>query len=400
MLRLAHTADLHLTDGRRFADTRACLEHIVEDGRTVGVDAWLVVGDLTGTTVPHRASPTERNALARVFQAMAETGPVVIVVGNHDQAEDVAIFGRLKGDHAITVVDRPAIVDLSAMRAAEGAWLPLRLYCLPYPQKAWLLAGGIEGTVEDQNARYAGGLREILAHWRVDAAQARAAGLHTAGAMHINVGGSKVAGGEVLIGQEIELAPHDLDELGLDYIALGHIHLHQQMAQRAWYSGSPSAQDFGATDAKGYCLVDLEPGLAPTVEHRPTPSRKLVTLHVRWNAEAHAFEPQDPEPPACEGAEVRVRVELGEDDVAACPLEQIEQMARSSGAHAVVVERRVVPKARVRSEAIAAAVTLPDQITAYFDSLGASGPDAAQRQRALAKLADLETPTTTEDVAA
>lgn len=395
MLRLAHTADLHLTDGRRFADTRACLEHIVEDGRAHGVDAWLVVGDLTGTTVPHRASPTERNALAAIFQAMAQSGPVVIVVGNHDQADDVAIFGRLKGVHPIIVVDRPAIVDLSSPTFGGP---PLRLYCLPYPQKAWLLAGGIEGTVEDQNARYAGGLREILAHWRLDAEQARAAGLHTVGAMHINVGGSKVAGGEVLIGQEIELAPHDLDELALDYVALGHIHLHQAMAQRAWYSGSPSAQDFGATDAKGYCLVDIEAGCELRVEHRPTPSRKLVTVDVRWNPDTQEFE-QDAAP-IVEGAEVRVRVAVDESCVASCPLDRLTQIALDAGAHAVDVERRVVPKTRVRSEAIAAALTLPDQITAYFDSLGRTGPDAAQRQRALAKLADLEAPTTTEDVAA
>lgn len=52
----------------------------------------------------------------------------------------------------------------------------------------------------------------------------------------------------------------------VDYWALGDIHKSQQMADKAWYSGSPIQHDFGDLQPKGVLSVVVEKGEEPQVE--------------------------------------------------------------------------------------------------------------------------------------
>jgi len=132
---------------------------------------------------------------------------------------------------------------------------------------------------------------------------------------------------------------------------------------------------------------------------RRTPARRLVTAEIRWDGEKWTQR----EAVDVAGAEVRVRIEMREDHAQTCPLEEIE--AAFAGADAVKLERRILPKTRVRSEAITRAVTTEEKLVAYWDSLGKSAPSAEQRTRALAKysglyVTDAERPETQEEDAA
>lgn len=69
------------------------------------------------------------------------------------------------------------------------------------------------------------------------------------------------------------------------------------------------------------------------------------------------------------------------------------------GAHSVKVERRILPKVRIRSEAITKAVTLEDQLNAYFDSLQDPPPEE-QRSRVLSKLSELHSEPVEQEAAA
>lgn len=383
MPRIASTGDWHLTEGPRFADTVRCLEFIADDGAAHGADLFVVGGDLAGTTVPHRATPLERNTLAGIFQRMANHAPVVIVYGNHDYGHaldgDLEIYGELRARHPIVVVSRPTALDVAG----------LHLFVLPFPSKRWAMAaGGLGGGLENQKQGMEGGLRAILAAWRIAAAEARGAGIAAVGAMHINIGGSRVGGGEVMIGQEIELAPHDLADLGFDAGLLSHIHLEQSPAPGWRYHGTPARQNFGEQDyACSYNLVDVESGREAVFTQRPTPARRLVTINLHWNGEKLRPDAGYDANAEVAGAEVRVRIEMREDHAASCPLDRIE--ASLAHAHAVKVERRVLPKTRVRSEAIATAVTIEEKLAAFWDSLGRTAPPADARARALAKYSQL-----------
>jgi DNA repair exonuclease SbcCD nuclease subunit len=382
-MRIAHLGDLHLSEGPRFDMTLSCLQFALEASIAADVDVFLVGGDLAGTTVPHRATVREEQALADLFIAMADHAPVIICRGNHC-GDDIGIYHRLVGRHSIAVAQQPAIITVN--RDHLNAF---RIYVMPFPQKRWLLAQSIQGTIEEQNVAYENGLRDILASWRVDAAEARERGEYTAGLMHLTVAGSKIGGGEVLLpGVEISLAPHDLDELGFDVVCLSHIHLFQKVASRAWYAGSPSAQNFGEPDEKGFLLIDVpHPGDEPQVTRVLTPSRGMVTVEGVWDD--HLALVVFGSGKDTQGAEVRLRVAVPEEHAVLGDgqAEMERERLISQGAYSVKVERRVIPRERVRSEAMTLAVTLEDQARAFWESLGENGPSEEQRARCLGKLA-------------
>src|SRR2546426_8582657 len=342
-MRAVQTGDWHLTEGPRFADTMACLDFLVAHGIASYAQLWLVGGDLTGTTVPHVATIAERLGIAGILQAMAEHAPVILVYGNHDYPGDLEIYGRLRARHPIPIVARPDVI------AAAGA----RIYCLPYPSKRWFVGAGAAGALRAQKAGLEEGLRMILADWRRTIAAARAQGIPTLALLHLQVGGAAVRGGEVvlLIGQEVELAPHDLDELGADHVALSHIHRAQPIAANAWYAGSPSAQNHGEwLDQKGFLVVEVTAG-AGQVDFVPTPARRLLTLDVRWRRQANRANGDAPWAydvdlaPQFRGAEVRVRLTLDEADAATCPLAELAAFVREElGAARVLLDRKCSPR--------------------------------------------------------
>ena len=302
-MRIAHLGDLHLTEGPRFESTLKCLRYVVEDGVEHGVQLWLVGGDLSGTTVPHKATPAERNALAEIFIAMAAIAPVVICEGNHEAPEDLSIYGKLRAPHPIAAITRPLALTVAGCR----------MYVLPYPSKRHFVAAAGAGALEQQKVKVEGGLQAILSEWRAD--RREHADLPAVLLAHINIGGCHVAGGEVLIGQEIELAPRDLDELGIGYAALSHIHLHQQVSQVGWYAGSPDRSNFGETDEKGYVIADVTAAGGLTVTRRLTPAQRLVTIRAEWGVDGDVTGwIGDDVPRAAEisGAEVRVLVQVAE----------------------------------------------------------------------------------------
>lgn len=380
MIRVAHTGDLHATEGPRLDDARKALTFIAEDAARQQVDLFAVVGDLSGQASPHRATPAERLVVADFVQACAETAPVVIVRGNHDVAEDLEIYGRLSARYWIHVVNYPSVLEIA------GA----RIYCLPYPSKAWAMASGaVSGSITEQKAGVETNLRALLDAWRLDAADCRQRGVPTVGMFHINIGGSVVGGGEVLIGREVELAPHDLDELGFDGGCLSHIHKAQRMADRWLYAGSPFAQNHGeAMDPKGYALIEIDTEDYSS-DQIPTPSRRLLTIRMKWGQVDGRWCLDDwPRAGEIADADVRLIVEVPEDGVESCPFDKLAGDVSAEGAHHVKLERRILPKTRVRSEAITRAVTISEQLDAYWDSLDPS-PDRDQRARCVELLASL-----------
>lgn len=392
MIRVAHTGDIHLTDGPRFDSTLRCLRHIVADGIQQGVNLWLVGGDMAGTTVPHKQTPRERNALVEILQGMADHAPVVMAYGNHDFPGDLDVFAELRAVHPIFVLDRPEAISVWDDALGLGRGTPARVYVLPYPSKrSYLAAVGAGAGVEDQNADYQHGLRTILAEWRMDREEHATLPAILLG--HINIGGSRVAGGEVLIGQEIELAPVDLDTVGFDYVALSHIHLHQQVAAKAWFAGSPDRSNFGEEDEKGYIIAEVEAGQMPRIIRRLTPAQRLTTIRARWDAEKGWTDRSGATlaPPAeLAGAEVRLVLEIDEDQRSVADVASLEAAVAAAGADAVKVDRRIQPKITVRSETIQQARTIAEKLDAWAASLAKGSVTPEQLARLHVRLGDLQ----------
>jgi exonuclease SbcD len=96
----------------------------------------------------------------------------------------------------------------------------------------------------------------------------------------------------VMLGQEMLLPPSLLRNVAFDYVALGHIHRHQQLGgvrgpaadggAPLVYSGSLDRVDFGEeAEAKGFVVVEVEKGQAHFQFRELASTRRFVTIEVQ-----------------------------------------------------------------------------------------------------------------------
>jgi len=445
-MRIAHLADLHLTDGPRLDDQAETLARVVSDIVATRPDLVIIAGDLSGKTVPHRTTPREREVLYPALVRLAQVAPVEIVYGNHDQAPDLDGLAHLDGQWPIRVRSG-AGTDLVQTPSGQIA-----VYWLAYPTKRWLLAGqeadglaGVQRQIQDR-------LALLFKLWgaRIKRSRARQPDLAHVFEGHVQVSGSRTSGGEVLAGQEIEITRDDLDGLGIDYGALGHIHKRQEIAPRCWYSGSPWRNDYAETEMfKAWHLVDFpfaggwksEPlvdvGEPLAVEEVvfpvpcspadarllviPTDCRRRVTLDYRWAQPDDEDHPRWTRHPARAGvvgelveagkiavddndvtearrqlktkirnADVRMRLTVPQQWAASCPWTDEVERVRQLGAHRIDTERVIEPVLRVRAPAVAEAGTLEDKLRAYWKST-ATELTSKEQASALGCLGELQT---------
>lgn len=402
-LRITGLSDLHITRGPRLDDQRAAFHAYLDAAIAWRPDLWLIGGDLTGTTVPHRSVSEEREVLEGIITRMSGVAPVVIVQGNHDHALDVALLANLGGEwpiYAVSELTDPRDFAFT-VRTPSG---PAHLYVLPWPTKKHLLAGeDAPRGVTEGNRAVQEALGGVLLSWsmRVRRARRSSPGEPHIGLAHLSVAGAVTSGGEVLSGHDVEVSREQLESVGLDYGWLGHLHGDQDVADRWGYPGSHTRNDFGETEAKSARLVTLgAPGpdgrLALTVDRVPSRCRSLVTLTYRWAADTEDGTPRwTVHPSAAElarvaDAEVRMRVTVPEAWAPSCPWADAVAKVQRAGAVRIVEERKTEPALRMRAPAVAAAQTDAERLTAYWGTL-ASPPADPEQAAALACLADLAT---------
>jgi DNA repair protein SbcD/Mre11 len=229
--------------------------------------------------------------------------PVFILTGNHDvpnateRASSVDIFStlevpgirveRLWGVHRIETAAGPvqvaaqAFLPESKLKAHEAC---RGLSIEETRQKMEeILCGNIQGMA-DQIEREAPELPAILA-------------------CHYTVRGAQLGGytGRSLFMQEIQIPLSVVAQPAFDYVALGHIHQHQDLNRGAQppvvYPASIERVDFSEEkEPRGFVLADVAPGHT-TWRHVPTPSRPFVTIRAKLNGQPDAPAPADPTPP-------------------------------------------------------------------------------------------------------
>jgi DNA repair exonuclease SbcCD nuclease subunit len=213
---------------------------------------------------------------------------------------------------------------------------------------------------------------------------------------HFGVAGAKVSAGQPLAGRCAEYPLEPLKELAAQYIGLSHVHLRQQLAPRVWYCGSLSRCDYSETEEKGYHLVrlngtELQPdGSDLNVEFRPSPTRPMVEIHVRYeNGEFRL--PKTVSSDTLKDSRVKVVV-----TVAKGAHQKLGREAQEELRERLLATGPAELKLKIEREAEAEHAALPvsqahsaeGKLRAYWDIKGA--PPADQRERLLAKLANLE----------
>jgi exonuclease SbcD len=390
---IAHVADIHLDE--RPGPSRESLDEQIErllwigqDAQERGAGVMLVAGDL----YEHTSTVAERTAAVHVLTSWARCMPVVVVYGNHDAVGDLDILARLRvSPHPIWVQERPEVIGPN--HHISG----LAVACLPWPRKARLVAQAVDAS-RDLEATARQQMRRILTGFAAQFASTDAARVVLA---HAELGSATLDSGQPLTGRaDIELSPADLAECNADYVALGHIHKHQVVGDRICYAGSPRQTTFGQDALKGYCLVDVERGRPPAIEHRKAPGRELHTIEAAWPVDASpaghvgilVSESDVPveEEPVRPGDIYRLTYSVGEDhrQQAAEQADRAKQQWLAAGAHSVKLDPRVTPTYRTRCKAIREARTNGDRVQAWWTSRDGRPPRAAVM---LDKLAELET---------
>jgi exonuclease SbcD len=271
-MRLLHTSDWHLGRSLHRADLRAAqsqfLDHLVTTVRAEKVDAVLVAGDVYDRAVPPvDAVQMCEDALLRLHDAGAR---VVVISGNHDSARRLGFGSKLLDVAGVHLRTRAAALAEPVLLSDRHG--DVAVYGIPYLEPA-AVRDELPGAPDGHAGVLAHAVRRIAAD-----ADARRAGRRVV-VTHSWVTGGSVCESErdISIGGAGQVPSALFD--GFSYVALGHLHGRQTLADGIRYSGSPLPYSFSeASHRKGSWLVELDAAGTVRAELVPAPVFKQLNV--------------------------------------------------------------------------------------------------------------------------
>ena len=294
-INLLHLADIHIgmeNYGRldsasglnsRVVDFLRRMSQAIDLALEREVDVCIFAGDAYKN---QRPNPPFQREFARRIKRLAEAGvPVVLLVGNHDMASadraasSLDIFGVLDVPGVI-VADREAVHQITCRRGQ-----PLQVATVPYPQRSRLLAREQyqNMTIEELDMEIGRILGENLEDLAGEVMERPEIPAVLAG--HFSVSGAKQGSEKsVMIGRDVVVLKSNLANPAWDYVALGHIHKHQELNGGQHppivYPGSLERIDFGEEkERKGFVMAQIERGKS-SWEFLPLEARRFVTIRL------------------------------------------------------------------------------------------------------------------------
>ena len=405
-LHFIHFADLHLgIENYGYIDPATGLHTRVQDFtanlRTIfdlaieeEVDLVLFSGDAYKNCDPN---PTHQREFASQIRRLQKSGiPLVMVVGNHDtpaafgKATSVDIFTALELDNTY-VIRRPQLLRLDTRSG------PVQIAGLPWPTRHLLRAHDDYKDLDQEAVNEQ--IRQICTRQIEEFARQLDPRVPAVLTAHIAAAEATYSSSErtAVIGQDPTLLTSTLAHPAFDYVALGHVHKHQDLNADATppviYAGSPERITFGEErEEKGFCLVSVEVGDG---EHRtlyefiPTVARPFVTVQLKIPLETE--DPTEPILAAIEAADienavVRVIYTLPASLISNVDLERVHQ-ALSPAFYIAGILPKTVPVRRQRRTSINEDLDLRDALDKYIEN----NPDLREHRETLQSYAlDLE----------
>jgi len=360
-IRVLHFADLHVgmeNYGRldpvtgtstRVRDFLARLDEVIDYALEHQADLAVFAGDAFKNRDP---DPTQQREFAQRLKRLADRVPTLLLVGNHDmpgmavKASSVDIFRALDVP-GILVGHRP---DSRVVETRRG---PLFLAWLPYPMRNRLLSREEHQpkTIEELEAA----LRQVVSDILHDLAeQAAEHDMPRLLAAHFSVAEARLGSERsVMLGRDVAVQRSSLADPVWDYVALGHIHKHQDLNPGAHppvvYSGSLERIDFGEQDEpKGFCWVELQRG-STAWQFVPVAARPFRTLRVdvRGQEDPTAAALQALAELDVEGAVIRLQIRIGADQRAGLREREIERALDAASSLTIALEVEQEARARL-----------------------------------------------------
>ncbi|HEY80523.1 MAG TPA: exonuclease SbcCD subunit D [Caldilineae bacterium] len=336
-IRILHFADVHIGMERygrvdaatgvnsRVMDYLRRLSDLVDFAIERDVDLVIFAGDAYKTRNPNS---TYRREFSWRIKRIADHGiPVVMVAGNHDlppvsqRASTIEIFDTLRVPN-IYVLDQDSGVTL--IETKRG---PVQIAPAPYPYTSELASQEAfrAASLDELDRRYTEFMSDII---RAMAQEARSRpDIPAVLVGHFSVDGAMFSSERsVMVGRDITVPRAVLVDDAWDYVALGHIHRHQDVNEGAHppvvYSGSIERIDFGEEkEFKGWVLAQVTRGHADYefIPHHRREARRFTTIDCDCRQEEDSMEAvlkrirRRQEEGGVQDAIVRVRLKLRDD---------------------------------------------------------------------------------------
>jgi len=294
MIRFIHTADIHFgmenygkIDAKtgihtRLLDFEKALNECIDVAIKESVDFFLFAGDAYKT---HNPSQTQQKLLFKCFLRLYKAGiPIVIVIGNHDhplsfgKAHALDMLGEipLEGFH---VFSKPGTITLTTKNG------PITIVGVPWPTRNTIAIA--DKHLDKSNSQLTEYISKAVAHIISDFAKKIDQTIPAVLASHITVSTGIFSGSEkrAIYGNDPMLMPSQLAIAPFDYVALGHLHRHQNLNESGYpavvYSGSIERIDFGERkEEKGFCLVSIPEKGKAIYEFIPVATRPFIQIDV------------------------------------------------------------------------------------------------------------------------
>ncbi|MBN1366352.1 MAG: exonuclease SbcCD subunit D [Dehalococcoidales bacterium] len=299
-MKIIHFADLHLgvenyghTNpetglSTRFEDFTKAFDYLVDFAINRQVDLVLFCGDAYKSREP---SQTQQREFAKRIKRLAETGiPVFLLVGNHDlpnaigRATSTEIFDTLSVKN-VYVANKPAVFRIPTKNGT------VQIASLPWLRRSSLLTREEMKTLDTEQLKNK--MEQVLTDIIEKHVKELDSSIPAILTAHVWITGV-LPGSEksMSLGVEHGLLLSNVQNPAFDYVALGHIHKQQVLANNppVVYSGSLERVDFGEeADDKGFYVLDIETDdrgkRSVKYEFQNIPGRRFVTVKVDVDAD-------------------------------------------------------------------------------------------------------------------
>lgn len=387
MVKLLHFADVHIgnenygkTDPNTGLSTRVMdFLHRMDEMNAFAIDNDVDLAIFAGDAFKNRTpNPTFQREFAWRIRDLAEHCPVVLLVGNHDlpvnirKASSVEIYETLNVPNV--VVGRENTLHRIETKAG-----PVQVATVPYPVRARLVEEEMNDvnwkTIKDLDEKLQLYLEYIIQDLAQEAEQSDAPRIFTG---HFTVMGA-VTGSErsVMLGNDVAVMLSALADPIWDYVALGHIHKHQNLTAGhegvppVVYSGSIERIDFGEEgDPKGFVWAEIERGSCEW-EFVQLDARPFLTLRVdaRKTGNPTKIVLDEIHRHNVEDTVVRVLIETDAESDPLLQVNTIERELQNLGASVVAaVHRNIDRPARMRLGERPEGLTPVQLLEKYFEA--------------------------------
>jgi DNA repair protein SbcD/Mre11 len=269
----------------RVLDFLRRFDEVIDYGLSHDVDLIIFAGDAFKTRDP---SPTLQREFARRVKRFVDAQvPVVMLVGNHDlpamekKASSIDIYRTLGVPNVIIGWEE-------ALHMIDTKHGKVQVATAPYPMRNRLLAQAEHRgkSIEELDKS----LQEIVGENIRAMAEQLDPEVPSILTGHFTVSGATYGSERsVMIGRDVAVLKSVLSDGPWDYVALGHIHKHQDLNAARYpamvYPGSLERIDFGEEkEAKGFCWIELEKGNT-TWQFVEVNARPFVTINLNVREE-------------------------------------------------------------------------------------------------------------------